>query len=85
MRTDDTWFRFAKRSERKMKQARKNFYNEQNGRETKTYSATHKAYSGTKLQAKKGGRTDADHLTDDTDEGMVGGTGAEGYRPAGPV
>lgn len=84
MRSDDTWFRFAKHGERKMKQARKNYYNERNGRECKTYSATHKAYSGTKLEAKKGGR-DADHTADDTDEGMVERPGTEGDRPAGSV
>lgn len=56
MRNDDTWYRSVKYSERKLKQARKNYYNEKNGRECKTYSATHKAYAGTKLEAKHGGR-----------------------------
>lgn len=60
MRSDDTWYREVKRGERKMKQARKTYYNEKHGRECRTYSATHKAYSGTKLEAKRGGKENSD-------------------------
>lgn len=56
MKSDENWYRSVKHGERKLKQARKNYYNEKNGRECKTYSATHKAYAGTKLEAKHGGR-----------------------------
>ena len=56
MRNDENWYRSVKHGERKLKQARKNYYNEKNGRECRTYSATHKAYAGTKLEAKHGGR-----------------------------
>lgn len=81
MRNDDTWYRSVKYDERKLKQARKNYYNEKNGRECKTYSATHKAYAGTQLEAKHGGRqqdeddtTGVLHGTDvaDTEEGAAG-------------
>lgn len=79
MRSDDTWYREVKRGERKMKQARKNYYNEKNGRECRTYSARHKAYAGTPLEAKHGGH-DEDNVTGvlhgadlvDTEEGAAG-------------
>ncbi len=49
-------FRALNRSDQKLRDAKKNYYNEKRGGECRTYSATHPAYCGTVLQAQKGGK-----------------------------
>lgn len=58
-------FRKINRDWWKLKDAAKGYFAEEAGKVGKSYSATHRAYSGTVLEAKHGGKRDAD-------DGMVG-------------